>query len=174
MFERKKSGNKNLLKIFTLGTSNRSLEEFLEILKEYKIEAVVDVRRFPTSKLFPHFKKENLEKLLKKENIEYFHIEKLGGYREGGYEKYMETEGFKEGLENLIEIAKKKKTTIICAERFPWKCHRTFISLKLQERGFQIIHLIEKDKIWEPKIQQKEIKPTCQKVLKRIKKKREK
>jgi uncharacterized protein (DUF488 family) len=49
------------MKIFTLGTSNRSLKEFLEILNFYKIKRVIDVRHFPTSKLFPHFKKENLK-----------------------------------------------------------------------------------------------------------------
>jgi uncharacterized protein (DUF488 family) len=39
------------MEIYTLGTSNRTLEEFLEILKEYKIEAVVDVRHWPTSRI---------------------------------------------------------------------------------------------------------------------------
>ncbi len=161
------------MEIFTLGTSNRSQKEFLEILKEYKIEAVVDVRHFPTSRLFPHFKKENLERFLREQKIDYIHIEKLGGFREGGYENYMKTKEFKEGLERLIEIAKKKKTAILCAERFPWKCHRAFISQELEKRNFKIIHIIEKDKIWEPKKEPKEIKPICQKakVIKKLKEK---
>jgi uncharacterized protein (DUF488 family) len=159
------------MEIFTLGTSNRSLKEFLEILKEYKIETVVDVRHFPTSRLFPHFKKENLEKFLKEKKIDYYHLEKLGGYREGGYENYMKTKDFREGLEKLAEIAKIKRTAIICAERFPWKCHRVFISQELEKRNFKIIHIIEKEKIWEPKKEPKEIKPTCQKakVIKKLK-----
>jgi uncharacterized protein (DUF488 family) len=152
------------MKIFTLGTSNRSLKEFLEILNFYKIKRIIDVRHFPTSKLFPHFKKENLERFLRENKIEYFHLEKLGGYRKGGYENYMETEDFKEGLENLIEFAKKKKTAIICAEKFPWKCHRAFISRKLEEKSFEIIHIIEKNRIWSPKREPKEIKPVCQKA----------
>ena len=151
------------MKIFTLGTSNRSLKEFLEILNFYKIKRVIDVRHWPTSKLFPHFKKENLEKFLKENKIEYFHIEKLGGYRKGGYEKYMETEDFKEGLENLIKFAKKEKAAIICAERFPWKCHRAFVSRKLEEKNFEVIHIIEKDRIWSPKKDPRKIKPVCQK-----------
>ena len=52
------------MRIYTLGTSNRSIEEFLEILKFYQIEAVADVRRWPGSQRFPYFKKENLKKLL--------------------------------------------------------------------------------------------------------------
>lgn len=153
------------MKFYTLGTSNRSLEEFLEILREYKIEKIVDVRHFPTSKLFPHFKKENLGKFLKEKGIEYFHIEKLGGYREGGYENYMKTKEFKEGLEELIKIAKNQNLVIICAEKFPWKCHRAFIARELEKRGIKVIHIIEKGRIWEPKSQPKEIKPTCQKRL---------
>jgi uncharacterized protein (DUF488 family) len=154
------------MEIYTLGTSNRELKDFLEILKEYKIKAVVDVRHWPTSKFFPHFKKENLEKFLKENNIDYFHIEKLGGYREGGYENYMKSEEFKEGLEELIKIAENKRTAIICAERFPWRCHRAFISQELEKKDFKVIHIIEKGQIWEPKRYSREIKPTCQKKIK--------
>lgn len=152
------------MEVFTLGTSNRTQNEFLEILNHYQIKVVVDVRHFPTSKLFPHFKKENLEKILKENGMDYYHIEKLGGYRKGGYEEYTKTKEFKEGLEKLIEISKEKQTAIICAEKFPWKCHRAFIAQKLEEKGIKVLHILEKDKIWEPKKQPKEIKPTCQKA----------
>ena len=154
------------MEIYTLGTSNRTLKDFLDILKDYKIEAVVDVRHFPTSKLFSHFKKENLEKFLKEERIDYFHIEKLGGYREGGYENYMKSKEFKEGIEELIKIAKNKITTIICAEKFPWKCHRAFISQELEKKNFKVIHIIEKGRIWEPKREPRKIKPSCEKAKK--------
>ena len=51
------------MEVYTLGTSNRGIDEFISILKAYGIELVVDVRRFPTSK-FEHFKKENIERRL--------------------------------------------------------------------------------------------------------------
>jgi len=163
------------MEIYTLGTSNRTLKEFLEILKEYKIDAVFDVRRWPTSKLFPHFNKENLEKFLKENGIDYFHIEKLGGYRDGGYENYIKTDEFKKGLKELITISqfhncekvKFKNVAIICAEKFPWKCHRALISQELEKRNFKVIHIIEKNRIWKPKKEPKEIKLTCQKNKKR-------
>jgi len=160
------------MKIYTLGTSNRSLEEFLEILKEYKITVIIDVRHWPTSRLFPHFKKENLQKFLQENGIEYYHLEKLGGYREGGYENYMKTGDFEEGLNELIRILQfhncenLKNIAIICAEKFPWKCHRVFISQELEKRNFKVIHIIEKGQIWEPKKEPREIKPTCQKKIK--------
>lgn len=151
-----------MIKIYTLGTSNRSIEEFLEILKRYQIEVVIDVRRWPTSKRFSHFKKENLEKILLENNIKYFHFEKLGGYRNGGYEAYTKTKEFKEALKELIKIAKNKNLVIICAEKFPWKCHRAYIARAL-EKKFEVIHIIEKDRIWQPKKEPKEINPICQK-----------
>jgi uncharacterized protein (DUF488 family) len=71
--------------IFTLGTSLRSFEDFIEIINNYEIEAVLDVRSFPRSK-FEHFSKSSLERSLKKELIDYHFLGKeLGGYRKGGY-----------------------------------------------------------------------------------------
>jgi uncharacterized protein (DUF488 family) len=137
--------------IYTLGTSNRTQEEFLEILKYYQIKAIADVRRWPTSQRFPHFKKENLIKILPKNSISYYHLEDLGGYRIENYENYMKTFTFKSALEKLIEIAKNDLTCIICAEKFPWRCHRRFIAKALEEKGIEVLHIIEKGKIWKPK-----------------------
>jgi len=161
------------MKIYTLGTSNRTIENFLEILKFYQISQVVDVRRFPTSKWFLHFKKENLEKILKENKIKYFHFEALGGFREGGHENYTKTEEFKKALKELTLLAKKENTVIICAEKFPWKCHRFFIAKALENQalenqGFEVFHILEKEKIWNPQKEKKEIKPACEKSLKVI------
>ncbi len=154
------------MKIYTLGTSNRSIENFLEILKFYQISQVVDVRRFPTSKWFLHFKKENLERILKENKIKYFHFEALGGFRNGGYENYTKTEEFKKALKELIELSKKENTAIICAEKFPWKCHRFFIAKALENEGFEVLHILEKERIWNPQKEKREIKPACEKKSK--------
>jgi len=140
------------MQIYTLGTSNRTLEEFLEILKFYKIQAVADVRRWATSQRFPHFKKENLAKVLPESGISYYHFEDLGGYRIENYENYMKTEAFGSALKKLIDVAKRELTCMICAEKFPWRCHRRFIARALEELGVEVIHIIEKNKLWKPKI----------------------
>jgi len=135
--------------VYTLGTSNRCKEEFVEILNHYKIKAVIDVRRFPTSK-WEHFKKENLQRFLEKEGIQYFYLGKeLGGYRRGGYEEHIQSVSFQKGVEKLEVVAIKIKSTFVCAERLPWRCHRRFIGKVLQERGWTVIHIIEKEKVWE-------------------------
>ena len=159
------------LKIYTLGTSNRSIEEFLEILREYQIKMVIDVRRWPTSKWFPHFKKENLEKILTENNFQYLHFEKLGGYRIGGYQNYLKTKEFKEALKELIKIGKNKTVVIICAERLPWKCHRAYIARALERKKIEIIHIIEKERLWQPREEPREIKPICQKIKTKLTKK---
>jgi uncharacterized protein (DUF488 family) len=70
--------------IYTLGTSNRTLDQFFALLKEHVIEVAVNIRSFPTSQ-FPHFAKRNLEKSLTSQGIRYLHSGKeLGGFRKGG------------------------------------------------------------------------------------------
>lgn len=138
-------------KIYTLGTSRRSEEDFIEILLNYDIKTLIDVRSYPKSKI-QIFTRENLENLLKKENIAYVFLGKeLGGFRKGGYEAYTTTEDFRKGVEMLEDIASKGTGVIICAERFPWKCHRRWIARELHRRGWQVEHIIDKGKVWIPK-----------------------
>lgn len=136
-------------KIFTLGTSRRSEEDFIEILLFYDIKTVIDVRRFPTSKI-SIFKKNYLENLLSKEGIFYLFLGKeLGGFRKGGYEAYSKTDEFKKGIDKIEEVIN-NNAVIICAERFPWKCHRRWIARELKRRGWQVEHIIDKGKVWVP------------------------
>jgi len=138
-------------RIFTLGTDRRSEEDFIEILFSYNIAAIIDVRSVPKSRI-PTFTRDNLEELLRREGMEYFFLgRELGGFRKGGYTAYLVTEEFTHGIETLESIAEKKQSAIICAERFPWKCHRKWISRELHQRGWAIEHIIDKGKVWVPK-----------------------
>ena len=121
-------------------------------MNAYGIKILVDVRRFPTSK-FEWFKKENLVKTLAEQGIRSIFLgAELGGYRKGGYKAYTETENYRRGLEKIEALGSNDKVIVMCSERFPWKCHRRFIGKSLQDRGWEIIHIIEKEKIWEPKM----------------------
>ena len=138
--------------IYTIGTGNRTLEEFIDILETYKIKAVIDVRSFPLSKNFPHFSKDNLAEVLKKEGFEYIHLGKeLGGFRKGGYEAHMKTAEFKRGIEKVEEIAMKDITVFFCAEKLFFRCHRKFISDILSEKGWRVFHIVEKGRVREHK-----------------------
>ncbi len=137
--------------IYTLGTDRRSREDFIEILLGYGLEAFLDVRSYPRSKI-PLFHRETLEELLPMHGIEYHFLgRQLGGLRKGGYVSYIVTDDFRRGIDEVEEIARQKKSVIVCAERFPWKCHRKWISRELQKRGWEIDHIIDKGKLWVPK-----------------------
>ena len=121
---------------YTIGTSTRTADEFLNLIKLHNIELLVDIRRFPTSR-FEYFKKENLKTLLESNGIEYVYLgEKLGGYRKLKYIEYTRTEEFKKALMELENNLARKNSVIMCAERFPWRCHRRFVSIELQRRGW--------------------------------------
>jgi len=138
--------------IFTLGTSNRSWEEFIRLLRAYRIEMVIDVRSFPTSK-FVHFKRESMNPSLAEAGYGYYFLGKeLGGYRKGGYEVYTQTLPYLAGMELLERMSSRCRSAVLCAERLPWRCHRRFIGRSLQERGWKVTHIIDEERVWEDRV----------------------
>lgn len=137
--------------IYSIGSSTRQKEEFLTLLKKFRIKTLVDIRRFPTSRL-DHFKKNTLEKILREKNIDYLYLgDLLGGFRKGGYKNYTYSVQFLKGIEKLEGLATKTTCVFMCAEKFPWRCHRRFVAQKLDEDGFRVLHILEENKIWEKK-----------------------
>lgn len=148
-------------RIWTIGHSTRSIEEFISLLRGQEIELLVDVRRFPGSKKCPHFNKEDLEKLLKESAIGYKHIEALGGRRKGdpnskniawrnesfrAYSDYAETASFTTALKELKEDALRNKIAIMCSEAVWWRCHRSIISDHLSVEGWKVLHILSEKK----------------------------
>ena len=144
--------------IWTIGHSTRTLEEFLDLLAEYRIEAIADVRRFPGSRRYPHFASDALAVTLPAHGIAYQWIPKLGGRRKvqpgspntawrnasfQGYADYIATVEFAEGLAELLELAASKRTALMCAEAVWWRCHRSIISDVLKLRGIEVIHIVD-------------------------------
>jgi uncharacterized protein (DUF488 family) len=133
--------------LWTIGQSNRAIEKFVALLKEHKIEALVDIRSFPTSKI-EHFKREEMESWLPEHEIEYFWLgEELGGYRRGGYDAHMKTELFREGVEKLLEFARQKRVCIMCLEKNPKYCHRRFLTAYLERNGVEVMHILERGQV---------------------------
>lgn len=147
--------------IWTIGHSTRTFEHFVEMLRSFNIEVIVDVRSFPGSKRYPQFNKENLEISLPENNIQYTHLKLLGGRRPvkkdskntgwrhpafRGYADYMETNDFKKGIEELEVIAIKQRTAYMCSEALWWRCHRSMISDYLKSIGWTVHHIMEINK----------------------------
>jgi uncharacterized protein (DUF488 family) len=145
------------LKLWTIGHSTRNLEEFTSLLRDHGLEAVIDVRRFPASRRYPHFNRPELESALAIAGIAYLWLPELGGRRNPakdsvntglrsmafrGYADYMETDAFRAGIERLKIAARTKPAAIMCAEAVWWRCHRSLIADYLKAAGAEIIHII--------------------------------
>ncbi len=150
--------------IWTIGHSNRSIEEFVHLLKINLIKAVADVRRFPGSRKYPQYGIESLAESLEQAGIIYRHFPKLGGRRTPrkdshndawrnaafrGYADYMETDDFEVGIRELRTFALDTRTAIMCAESLWWQCHRSLIADDLKAEGYRVTHIISSSKTQE-------------------------
>jgi uncharacterized protein (DUF488 family) len=143
--------------VLTIGHSNRTIEEFLRLLKAHDATCVVDVRSLPRSRHNPQFNRDALRASLAIADIAYVHLGGLGGLRRPrpdsinlawknasfrGYADYMQTPEFEASLERLIEIAHKERVAIMCAEAVPWRCHRSLIADALVAYGISTEHIL--------------------------------
>jgi uncharacterized protein (DUF488 family) len=152
--------------IWTIGHSTRPLDEFIGLLRGERIELVVDVRRYPTSRMHPHFNAEALDRSLSAAGVRYAGYPELGGRRSArpgstntrwrnasfrGYADYMETPAFDAALTRLMAEAADARTAIMCAEAPWWRCHRALIADALKARGMEVLHIMgEKDPTVHP------------------------
>lgn len=144
--------------IWTIGHSTRSLEEFLGLLAEYRIEAIADVRRFPGSRRHPYFARDALAETLPVHGVVYRWLPQLGGRRKvqpespnhawrnasfRAYADHLASAEFAEGMHELLTLAAEKRTALMCAEAVWWRCHRSLIADVLKLRGIEVIHIID-------------------------------
>ena len=147
--------------IWTIGHSTHSIEEFVKLLNAYEIKVLVDVRSFPGSRRYPQFNKNSLADFLAEHKIEYRHELLLGGRRQPkpdskntawmnasfrAYADYMETESFSTGVRELLEVARERRTAIMCAESLWWRCHRSLIADFLKANGHTVLHILNAKK----------------------------
>ena len=152
------------MKIWTIGHSTRTDQDFGDILLAHKIETLVDVRTFPGSRRYPQFNKSVLSAFLASVEINYLHEPRLGGRRSPtpdshntawrnaqfrGYADHMETEEFREGVQELLELADRSRTAVMCAEALWWRCHRSLIADHLKASGHTVIHIVDRMKTEE-------------------------
>jgi uncharacterized protein (DUF488 family) len=139
--------------VLTIGHSNRTWKDFLDLLRAHHVKRVIDVRSIPRSRHNPQFSRATLSKKLRAARIGYVHLRKLGGLRHArrdspnmgwrnasfrGFADYMQTSDFEAGLHRLMKLARQKRSAIMCAEAVPWRCHRSLIADALTVRGIQV------------------------------------
>lgn len=143
--------------VWTIGHSTRPIGEFLDLLSEFGIEAVADVRRYPGSRHQPQYARDNFGRTIEETGRAYCWLPSLGGRRRPapdspntvwrsaafrGYADYLATEEFAAGLTELTMLAGGLRTAIMCAEAVWWRCHRSLIADVLKSLGFRVMHIL--------------------------------
>ena len=141
--------------IYTVGHSDNDPNSFIQLLKKYRIQVLIDVRSHPYSSYVKHFNKETLKNFLKTNNIDYYY----GGAYMGGkpsdesvrkdgkidYELLRKKDNYKKALKLLLKLASLKRIVLMCSEEDPGRCHRsTLIIPDLLAHGFEV-HNIRSD-----------------------------
>ena len=145
--------------LYTIGHSNRSLDEFLNLLSQNHVTVVCDVRSKPFSAKFPHFNQNTLMQELKRKGLSYVYLGKeLGGrpsdsdYYENGrvnYHKLAISSLFNRGIERLMDgMTKNFIPALMCSERDPIACHRfILICRQLRSQGISIRHIMNATRV---------------------------
>src|SRR5439155_23526553 len=118
-------------------------------------------RLIPKSRRYPHFADDFLATHLPERGIAYLPFKSLGGRRRPrkdsqntgwrnesfrGYADFMQTEAFVHALNELMDAARERPTTTMCAEAVPWRCHRSLISDALLVRGWDVLDVMDEGK----------------------------
>ncbi len=144
--------------LYTIGHSTHTAKKVIELLRQYGVTAVADVRSQPYSRMNPEFNREAFCAQLKKVGIAYVFLgRELGGrpedpicYVEGRvrYDRVAQTALFRAGIERVIRGMQKYTVALMCAEKDPLTCHRAIlISRHLAARGVKIAHILADGRI---------------------------
>uniref|UniRef100_A0A7C4HB55 DUF488 family protein n=2 Tax=Staphylothermus marinus TaxID=2280 RepID=A0A7C4HB55_STAMA len=153
--------------VYTIGYGGRRIEEFIDLIKSYDIERIIDVRKWSSSRRNPVYSSYSLKRFLEENGIDYMWIPELGGYRRFGVDvddigigSCFESEGFrayatyitvknsvKVFLNKLVEASCEKTSAILCCEKIPYRCHRKILSDYLVVKNFTVIHIIDYGKV---------------------------
>ncbi len=143
--------------IFTVGHSTRPVEALIGLLREHAVELVVDVRRYPGSRRFPHYGAEALAAALAAAGIAYRHEPDLGGRRRPapdspnthwrsaqfrGYADHLAGPAARAALARVEADGARRRLALLCAEAVPWRCHRQLIADALAARGIEVRHIL--------------------------------
>jgi uncharacterized protein (DUF488 family) len=141
------------MRIFTIGYEGATVAEFLAALKNAGVERVIDVRALPLSRR-PGFSKTPLKGALEEAGIEYVHLKALGTPADGRsaaragrhadmariYASQLELpEAIAQGAQ-MLELAREKRSALLCFEREPEHCHRSLL-LEAIGQGAEVVDL---------------------------------
>lgn len=141
--------------VYTIGYTAFEINKFIEVLKIFNINCLVDVRSTPRSSYYTDFDDYNLRNTLKNHQIVYRNYKEEFGarqdnkdfYSKEGYldfEKFAKSEQFNRGIDKIKKAYEMNfNVCLMCAEKDPFNCHRTIlVSKNLKENGFDVQHIL--------------------------------
>ena len=147
--------------LYSIGHSDRTATEFLEMLDAFGVRCLADVRAQPVSRRHPQFSRAALVPLLRGLDIDYVWLGPgLGGMRKGGarsphvaltsqglraYADHMDSAAFRDGVQLLLAHARRTPTAMMCAERLPQNCHRALLADYLAHQNVPVVHVLAAD-----------------------------
>ncbi len=144
---------------FTVGHSNRSLQEFVDLIASADIGFIADIRKMPMSRANPQFNRDVLAQALNEAGIGYEHVAALGGLRSKdwqvpfevnalwrnrsfhNYADYALSPEFRAGLADVLLKGKALRCTVMCSEAVWWRCHRRIVADYLIAEGQPVFHI---------------------------------
>ena len=140
-------------KIYTIGFTKKTLEDFITRLRKANVQRVVDIRLNDSSQLSGFAKSKDLEFILRQFGIEYISVKSLAPDK-ALLDKYRKDRNWNEyeidfkALMNARNAQKilddlnfdRKITCLLCSEDKPEKCHRRLVA-EMLDKSFEIVHL---------------------------------
>ena len=126
-------------RFFSIGSGNEDLNSFINRLKKWNVNCLVDLRSQPYSGYVPQFDRESLSDSLKKAEIDYLYFgDKLGGRPPEGFAKFRTSPEFRENIDLLLSQVEGRVTALMCTEFDISKCHRRFVVVEMIKKGIDV------------------------------------
>ena len=158
------------LRVFTIGHSTRTIEQFVDLLRAGQVDMLVDIRSTPRSRTNPQYNLDALPEALAGWQIGHIRIDELGGRRPKSktvppdvnafwnnqsfhnYADYALSEEFGRGFDQLQALSAERRCAVMCSEAVWWRCHRRFVADYLLNAGRDVFHLMSADRVEPAKI----------------------
>jgi uncharacterized protein (DUF488 family) len=154
--------------LLTFGHGTASAEQMVNLLQDAGISVLVDVRTAPGSRRHPHVTRAELRRWLPEAGIGYRWEKRLGGLRAPepdspdvafevdslrGYAGHMRTPDFLTAVDQVLTLAGRCGTAVMCAESLWWRCHRRMLAdFVTAARGVPVRHLMHDGRLEEHRL----------------------
>ncbi len=157
--------------LFTIGYGGRETGDFVALLKRYAIDVLVDVRTQPYSKFNPDFTRTSLTKIVARAGLGYvFMGDSLGGrpadehcFVAGKLDatRCEERDWYQRGIARLRALAGEQRVAIMCSEKDPANCHRSYVvgATVAKDANFKVLHIDKAGELKTQDLLEAEIKP---------------